>query len=225
MPITTCIFDAYGTLFDVGAAAREAAATPGGEALGERAAELAGLWRDKQLDYTWLRAAAGRHADFRVVTEASLDWVLAAMGLEAAGLRGLLLGLYDRLAAYREVPEVLAALKARQMQVGILSNGTPEMLQSAIAAAGIGGSLDAVLSAEAAGVYKPADAVYALVGQHFGCTPAEVLFISSNGWDAAAAAGYGFDTVWVNRGGQPEERLWARPARILPDLTPLPELV
>ncbi|NDV01754.1 haloacid dehalogenase type II [Pseudoroseicyclus tamaricis] len=224
MATTTVIFDAYGTLFDVAAPAREAASAPGGEALAEVWEDLARLWRDKQLDYTWLRAAAGRHADFRTVTEESLDWTLASLGLEEPGLRATLLGLYDRLAAFPEVPDVLAALKARGLATGILSNGTPQMLASAVEAAGIGGHLDAVLSAEDAGIYKPAAAVYALVGRHFGCAPVEVLFVSSNGWDAAAASGYGFTSVWVNRAGAPRERLWAAPEHELTDLTPLPEI-
>ncbi|MGZ9811851.1 haloacid dehalogenase type II [Pseudoroseicyclus sp. H15] len=224
MPISTIVFDAYGTLFDVAAAAREAAEQPGGDALAETWPELARLWRDKQLDYTWLRAAANRHADFRKVTEDSLDWSMATLGLEGAELRATLLGLYDRLTAYPEVEGVLAALKGQGLATAILSNGTPDMLASAVEAAGIGDHLDAVLSAESAGIYKPNDAVYALVGARFGCAPAEVLFVSSNGWDAAAGAGYGFTTAWVNRAGQPHERLWGAPDHELADLTPIPEL-
>ncbi|WP_373353987.1 haloacid dehalogenase type II [Pseudoroseicyclus sp. CXY001] len=224
MPVTTIIFDAYGTLFDVAAPVRAAAEAEGSPLTAESWPALAALWRDKQLDYTWLRAAAGRHADFEAVTADALDVSMAALGLSDPALRQRLVDLYTRLPAYPEVPATLAALKARGLATGILSNGTPQMLASAVAAAGIGAHLDQVLSAEAAGIFKPADAVYALVGQAFGTAPAEVLFVSANGWDAAGAAGYGFTAAWINRRGQPRERLWAEPAHEFPDLTPLLEL-
>ncbi|SFD45590.1 haloacid dehalogenase type II [Roseivivax sediminis] len=225
MPITTCIFDAYGTLFDVGAAARAAAAEPGRDALAACWQELAEDWRQKQLQYTWLRAVIGEHCPFWQVTQDGLDWALERRGLDGdAELRGRLLALYRELDAYPEVPQVLAALKAAGKTCAILSNGNPEMLQDSVDAAGIGGSLDAVLSVEEVGVFKPARAVYDLVGRRFGCAPAEVLFVSSNGWDAAAAAGYGFVTAWANRAGAPVDRLPHRPAHVVPDLTPIPEL-
>ncbi len=216
MPITTCIFDAYGTLFDVSAAAREAAADH--PALAEAWPRLAADWRAKQLSYTWLRATAGRHCDFWQVTQDALDWALEAQGL-GGDLRRPLLDLYWRLGAYPEVPAMLAALKARGRATGILSNGSPDMLAAAVDHAGIGGSLDAVLSVEEVGVFKPHPSVYDMVGARFGCAPDEVLFVSSNGWDAAAAAGYGFTTLWVNRAGEPRDRLWGDPRHEARDLT------
>ena len=224
MPITTCIFDAYGTLFDVAAAAREAAAEPGNEAFAEHAAELARTWRLKQLQYTWLRATAGVHQDFWSVTQDGLDYALEAHGLEDAKLRARLLDLYWGLSAYPEVPEMLRALKAAGMATGILSNGTPEMLEGAVSAAGIGDALDACLSVQSIGVYKPARPVYDLVANHFGCPAREVLFVSSNCWDACAGAGYGFLSVWVNRAGEPMDRLPWRPRHVLDDLRRIPEL-
>jgi 2-haloacid dehalogenase len=135
-----------------------------------------------------------------------------------------LLALYWELDAYPEVPAMLATLRERGLRTAILSNGAPAMLDAAVAAAGIGDMLDAVLSVEAVGVFKPAHAVYDLVGARFGVAPEAVLFVSSNGWDAAAATGYGFDTVWVNRAGEPMDRLPWRPRRVLSDLGAIPDL-
>ena len=119
---------------------------------------------------------------------------------------------------------MLSALKQMGRNTAILSNGSPDMLSGAVQSAGIGDVLDDVLSVESVGIFKPASVVYDLVGQRFGCAPDEVLFVSSNGWDAAAAAGYGFNTVWVNRAGEPVDRLPAKPDRLLTDLTAIPEL-
>jgi len=225
MPITTCIFDAYGTLFDVAAAARNAAAEPGREAFAAHWPAIAANWRLKQLQYTWLRAVMNRHTDFWQVTQDGLDWALEAEGLEGdTELRARLLQLYWELEAYPEVPAMLSALKQMGRNTAILSNGSPDMLSGAVQSAGIGDVLDDVLSVESVGIFKPASVVYDLVGQRFGCAPDEVLFVSSNGWDAAAAAGYGFNTVWVNRAGEPVDRLPAKPDRLLTDLTAIPEL-
>lgn len=224
MAITTCIFDAYGTLFDVNAAAREAAAAPGNEVLAKVWPGLAADWRNKQLQYTWLRAVTGEHVNFWQVTQDGLDWAMEAAGLEDAALREQLLALYWELPAYPEVPVMLAALKKMGLSTGILSNGSPEMLQGAVASAGIGDRLDAVLSVESVSVFKPARVVYDMVGERFGCAPGEVLFVSSNGWDVAAATGYGFQTVWVNRAKQPVDRLAHRPRHVLDDLRGIPDL-
>jgi 2-haloacid dehalogenase len=224
MPIRACVFDAYGTLFDVAAAARQAAAEPGREVLAQAWPRLAADWRTKQLQYTWLRAVMGTHADFWQVTQDGLDWALEAQGLADPALRDRLLQLYRELAAFPEVPAMLATLKARGLATAILSNGEPGMLRAAVASAGIGDSLDDVLSVEAAGIFKPARAVYDLVGARFGTAPDEVLFVSSNGWDAAAGAHYGFTTAWVNRAGEPMDRLPARPHHVLTDLTGIPAL-
>lgn len=225
MAITTCVFDAYGTLFDVAAAARQAAGEPGFEALQKKWPELANHWRLKQLQYTWLRAVADAHTDFWDVTQDGLDWALEATGLQGdATLRQRLLDLYWELQAYPEVPEMLKALKAGGMQSAILSNGSPPMLDGAVQSAGIGDVLDDVLSVESVGVFKPHAWVYDLVQDRFGCARDEVLFVSSNGWDAAGASGYGFVTAWVNRAGEPMDRLPWTPAHVLSDLTTIPKL-
>lgn len=225
MPVRACVFDAYGTLFDVSAAARAAAAEPGGERLAEAWPRLAADWRAKQLQYTWLRAVMGEHADFWSVTQDGLDWALEAQGLLGqTGLRDRLLQLYRELSAYPEVPKMLARLKDRGFATAILSNGSPDMLNAAIASAGVGDLLDDVLSVELVGVFKPARAVYDLVGKRLGTAPAEVLFVSSNGWDAAAGASYGFTTAWVNRADEPVDRLPGRPHHVLRDLSQIPSL-
>lgn len=224
--ITTCIFDAYGTLFDVAAAAREAAAKPGQDKLAECWPKLAADWRAKQLEYTWLRAITGDHKAFWQVTEDGLDWALEAQGLEGdTALRATLLALYRELSAYDEVPGMLEALKARGLATGILSNGSPDMLDAAVQSAGIGPLLDAVLSVESVGIFKPADQVYEMVMDRFGGARRDVMFVSSNGWDAAGAARFGFTTVWVNRAQLPIDRLGHPPDHILTDLAPLPGLV
>lgn len=225
MPITTCVFDAYGTLFDVAAAARQAAAKPEYPQLQDTWMALANHWRLKQLQYTWLRAITDTHTDFWEVTQNGLDWALEATGLAGdAALRKRLLDLYWELQAYPEVPTMLQALKDGGMNTAILSNGSPDMLNGAVQSAGVGNVLDDVLSVQDVGIFKPDARVYDLVGQRFGCARNEVLFVSSNGWDAAGASGYGFVTAWVNRAGEPMDRLPWTPAHVLPDLTTIPEL-
>ena len=226
MPVTACVFDAYGTLFDVAGAARHAATEPGAGRLAECWPQLAADWRDRQLSYSWLRSLAGAHADFAQVTAEALDWALEAQGLGGdAAMRARLLALYAELPAYAEVPAVLGGLKRSGLTAAILSNGSPAMLASAVASAGIGAELDAVLSVEEVGVFKPDPRVYALIEARLGARPADTLFVSANGWDAACATGFGLRCVWLNRAGAPMERLPWRPAHVLPDLSALPDLI
>ncbi len=225
MPVTTCVFDAYGTLFDVAAAARQAAEQPEFPALATAWPQLAEHWRTKQLSYSWLRAVMGTHTDFWTVTQDALDWALEKSGLDGdPALRRRLLDLYWELQAYPEVPAMLKALQDAGLNTAILSNGSPAMLDGAVQSAGISEVLDDCLSVESVGIFKPDARIYDLVGARFGCAKNEVLFVSSNGWDAAAAAHYGFRTVWVNRGGDPVDRLPASPDTILTDLTGIPAL-
>lgn len=226
MPIKICVFDAYGTLFDVSAAARLAADEPGFEALADHWPQIAEIWRRKQLQYTWIRAITDVHADFWHVTQDALDWALAASGLDGDDrLRNRLLDLYLDLTAYSEVPDMLAELRAAGMRTAILSNGSPTMLERAVGAAGIGSLLDAVISVESVGVFKPHASVYELVRKRFLCETDAVLFVSSNGWDAAAATGFGFHTVWVNRADEPIDRLPWTPHHLATDLSIIPSLV
>ena len=225
MAITTCVFDAYGTLFDVAAAARNVAQEPGHDDFAAHWPKLAEIWRAKQLQYTWLRAITDTHTDFWRVTQDGLDFALEALRLQDDGaLRTRLLQLYWELQAFDEVPAMLASLKSKGFKTAILSNGSPDMLDGAVRSAGLNESLDAVLSVQSVGVFKPDRRVYDMVGAHFGCAKDQVLFVSSNGWDAAAASGYGFTTAWVNRAGDPVDRLpWAA-QHMLQDLTDIPTL-
>lgn len=226
MSIQICVFDAYGTLFDVSAAARTAASRPGGVALAESWPQIAEDWRRKQLEYSWLRAVTGDYVSFWQVTQDGLDWALEQAGLGTdQDLRKTLLGLYWELEAYAEVPDTLTRLGAAGKTCAILSNGSPDMLQAAVDSAGLGTHLDALLSVETVGIFKPARNVYDMVGTRYGVAPEQVLFVSSNGWDAAGAAAYGFRTVWVNRRNEPLDRLPGSPATVLPDLTSLPEVL
>jgi 2-haloacid dehalogenase len=220
--IRACVFDAYGTLFDVAAAARGAA-----DALGvETVAPLAQLWRDKQLQYSWLRAVTGRHADFWQVTGDALDYALAALGLGSdPALRERLMRLYLTLDAYPEVPAALREVRAAGCATAILSNGTPAMLDAAVAHAGLGDLFDHMLSVEAVGVYKPHPKVYQLACDRLGLAPEAILFVSSNGWDAWSASAFGFRVAWCNRQGLARERLPGAPDHELRSLADLPPLL
>lgn len=218
------VFDAYGTLFDVEAAARIAGAEPEHHELTQLWPRVAADWRRKQLEYTWLRATADQHCDFWQVTQDGLDWALAASNISKDATRTRLLDLYWELEAYPEVSKVLTRLRAKGCKTAILSNGSPKMLEAAVGSADLDTLLDAVLSVEAAGVFKPHARVYDLVGAHFDCAASDVFFVSSNGWDAIGAAGYGFKAAWVNRANDPADRLYAQPHHTVPDLTTIPEL-
>jgi 2-haloacid dehalogenase len=186
--------------------------------LGDRWEPLSDIWRTKQLQYTWLRSLMGRYADFHHVTRDALDFAMDAVGLADPALADRLMALYERLDAYPEVPDLLRALKTAGKQTAILSNGSPGMLRSAVDAAGLGSLVDDQLSVDTLQVYKPHPDVYALATSRFGVAPAEVAFFSSNGWDAAGAAAFGFRVVWINRFGQGRERLPVGPEIELNDL-------
>jgi 2-haloacid dehalogenase len=219
MPITTCVFDAYGTLFDVASAARRAAAHSENHLISECWQQIAANWRAKQLNYTWLRTIAKEHADFWQITQDALDWALEAQGISDAGLRQRLLDLYRSLDAYPEVATVLRDLSARGMSCSILSNGTHDMLNVAINSAGLSQAFSNVWCIDDIGVFKPDTRVYDMVT----APNDEVLFMSSNGWDAAGAAHYGWRTVWVNRADDPVDRLYGVPTIIERDLTKIAE--
>jgi 2-haloacid dehalogenase len=218
--VGACVFDAYGTLFDFAAAAQGCA-----DALGAKTTALATLWRDKQLQYAWLLAAQGRHADFEEVTGGALDFALEALEIDGPGLRERLLALYLALEAFPEVPAALHRLRAAGLRLAILSNGTPKMLQAAVSGAKLEGLFEAVLSVEAVGVYKPHPKVYALALEKLALPARAIAFVSSNAWDAYAASAFGMQAVWCNRGGQPRERLPGAPDREVRTLEDLPPLV
>jgi len=218
--IQACVFDAYGTLFDVNSAAAQAR-----DALGDAWQPLADSWRTKQLQYTWLRGLMGRHADFWQVTQDALDYAMESHKLDDAALRERLMGLYLRLHAYPEVKHTLTRLKAKGMKLAILSNGAPKMLASAAENSGIAALLDAVLSVEDVGVFKPHPSVYRLPGERFKLTQGQMCFLSSNAWDAHAAKACGFRVLWCNRFGQAPERIPEAPDGEIATLSGLPDLV
>jgi 2-haloacid dehalogenase len=219
---SACVFDAYGTLLDLNSAVRAGSAH-----LGERAAEeLGALWRRKQLEYTWLRSLMRRHVDFWQVTAEALEFSLATLGRSGdEALRERLLAAYRRLEAYPEVVAVLGRLKADGVKTAILSNGSPAMLEHAVAAAGLSGLVDEVLSVEEVAVFKPAPEVYHLATRRLGVPAAEIVFLSSNGWDVHGAASFGFRTVWVNRAWAEGERLPGVPVAVAASLAELPRLL
>jgi 2-haloacid dehalogenase len=218
--IRACVFDAYGTLFDYASAAERCR-----DVLGQKLAPLTALWREKQLQYTWLRALQGRHADFWQVTGDALDFAMETLAIDDRALRDRLMDLYLRLDAFPEVPEALARIKAAGLKTAILSNGSPSMLRAAVDNAKIGSLLDAVLSVEEVGVYKPHPKVYRLAVERLGIDPIAISFQSSNAWDAYAAAAFGMQVVWCNRYGQRPERLPGSPRREVKSLAELPALV
>jgi 2-haloacid dehalogenase len=217
--IKACVFDAYGTLLDYASAAARCR-----DVLGDKLEPLNALWREKQLQYTWLRALQGRHADFWQVTGDALDFALDTLGLTDPDLRRRLMNLYLTLNAFPEVPEMLHRVKAAGMKTAILSNGSPEMLDTAVKNAGIGPLLDAVLSVETVGVYKPHPRVYQLAVERLGITAEAISFQSSNAWDAYAASAFGMRVVWCNRYGQRPERLPGKPDHEVMSLAELPGL-
>jgi len=220
--IRACVFDAYGTLFDFSSAALRCA-----DALGDKAKALTPLWRDKQLQYTWLRAAQNRHGDFWQVTGDALDFALETLGIVdgQGALRQRLMDCFRTLDAFPEVSGMLQRLKAAGFATAILSNGSPAMLAAAVSHAGIGDVLDHVLSVEEVGIFKPAPAVYQLAVERLGVPKSAIAFQSSNAWDIHAASAFGLRTVWCNRNGQRRERLPGAPDREIVTLAELPALL
>jgi 2-haloacid dehalogenase len=218
--VQACVFDAYGTLFDYASAAAGCR-----DVLGDKFERLTAIWRDKQLQYTWLRAIQGRHVDFQQVTGDALDFALATLGLSSTALRGRLMGLYMTLKAFPEVPDTLRRLRSGGMRIAILSNGSPLMLQAAVQSAGLDGLFDAILSVEEVGVYKPHPKVYQLAVDRLAIPASAISFQSSNAWDAYAASAFGMQVVWCNRYSQMRERLPGAPDREIKTLAELPPLV
>jgi 2-haloacid dehalogenase len=218
--VRACVFDAYGTLFDFASAAARAAEAPD-----DKRAALTALWRDKQLQYTWLRSLQNRYVDFWQVTGDALDFALETLGLHAPGLRDRLMELYLSLEPFPEVPEVLGRLRASGFRTAILSNGSPAMLEALVKHNRLGRFLDAALSVEDVGVYKPHPKVYQLAVDRLKVEPKAIAFQSSNGWDAYAASAFGMRVVWCNRYGQRPERLPGKPDQVIASLSELPALL
>ena len=218
--IKACIFDAYGTLFDVNAACRELS-----KEVGDSWEQLASLWRLRQVEYTWLRNSMDQYIDFWQITSDALDYAMETLDIENIGLREELLNLYLKLEAYPEVKGLLTKLKQRGLKTAILSNGSMKMLNSAVDNANIRDVLDVILSVEECEIYKPSSKVYDLVKIKMQINKQNVLFFSSNAWDMHAASNYGFKTIWVNRFNGKLERLPGKPIDIVNSLDKIDEII
>ena len=218
--IEACIFDAYGTLFDVNAACRELS-----KEVGDNWEKLASLWRLRQVEYTWLRNSMDEYIDFWKITSDALDYAMETLGIENYELRKELLNLYLKLEAYPEVNDLLKKLKQRGLKTGILSNGSMKMLNSAVNNANIREYLDEILSVEECEIYKPSSKVYDLVKIKMQIDKENVLFFSSNAWDMHAASNYGFKTIWVNRFKAKLEKLPGKPIDIVNSLDKIDKII
>ena len=206
--------------FDYGSAAAKCE-----DRLGAKLAPFTSLWRDKQLQYTWLRAAQDRHADFWQVTSDALDFTMESMEISDPKLHRRLMELFLALDPFPEIEAVLSQLKKRGTKLAILSNGTPAMLNAAVENAKLGSCFDAVISVEEAGVFKPHPKVYRLALDRLSVKAEEISFQSANAWDAYAASAFGMRVVWCNRYGQRAERLPGMPDYEVTTLEELPALV
>ena len=217
--VRACVFDAYGTLFDVhSAVGRHSARLPD-------ASGISTLWRTKQLEYTWLRTLMGRYVDFWQITQDALNFALDTYDVADAALRQDLMRAYLELSCYLEVPKVLGELKEKGFRCAILSNGSPDMLNAAVRNSELQDFFDAVISVDALGLYKPDPRVYHLAVDQLDLQPREIAFQSSNAWDAAGAGAFGFKVAWINRFGQQAERLGTLADAELKDLGGLPALL
>jgi len=219
--IKACVFDAYGTLFDVHGPVSKLAAE-----IGPKADELSKLWRQKQLEYSWLRSLMGVHADFWKVTGDALDYALAACAIDDPGLKDELMVFYLKLDAYPDAAAALTAVRAKGKRTAILSNGSPSMLDSAVRAAGLEKLIEMVLSVEDVGIYKPSRRVYRHAQHKLGLADAlSVCFVSANPWDAQGAAQFGFQSVRIDRAGLPDDRIPGKPAAMIKSLSELAGLI
>lgn len=218
--IRVCVFDAYGTLFDFASAANRCPEIPE-----EQRAAVTALWRDKQLQYTWLRTLQGDYADFWQVTGDALDFALESLGLASPTRHAALMDLYRTLTPFPEVAEVLRQLRSAGIKTAILSNGTPGMLADAVTAGGLDGLFDWILSADSVQRFKTHPSVYQFALAQLGVPAEAISFQSSNGWDAYGASAFGMRVVWCNRYGQRPERLPGKPDAEIRTLAELPALI
>lgn len=218
--IKACLFDAYGTLFDVHAPVHRLAARIDGDA-----EAVAALWRQKQVQYTWLRSLMDAYAGFDTVTAEALDHALAVHGIGDDALRADLLAAYQEIDVYPEVPASLAHMHAAGLPTGVLSNGEGASVRAAAHHAGIGTELTHILSADRAGVFKPDARVYQLGPDTLDLPARRICFVSANAWDVAGAAHFGYTVIWVNRFGQARENLPGKPTGICARVDVVPQLL
>jgi len=191
--VKAVVFDAYGTLYDIqSVAAVTEGAFPGyGEIITQ-------IWRIKQLEYTWLRSLMRRYEDFSVITRESLAYTLRCLGLKHdASAFDRIMDKYLHLDLYPDAMAALAAMRGRKL--AILSNGSPEMLDALVRNSGLAGVLDATISVDPQKIFKPSREAYALIESTLGVAPDDVLFVSSNPWDACGAKAFGLKVAWIER--------------------------
>ena len=218
--IKACVFDAYGTLFDVHSAVGKYR-----QDLGDHADQVSLVWRTKQLEYTWLRSLMGHHADFWQVTRDALDYAFDMHHIDDNVLRKKLMEAYLNLDCYSEVPKALSALKERGFKLAILSNGTPAMLDAAVRNSGLSDLIEENFSVEKVGIFKPDPRVYQIAVDGLSVKSEEIVFQSSNAWDASGASTFGFKVAWVNRFGRSPERLPGKPDAEIKNLAELAGLL
>ena len=213
--IEACVFDAYGTLFDVNSAASKCK-----EKLGNRWENFANAWRTTQLEYTWLRTMMQKHENFWKITEDSLDHTMETFKIKK-GMRNELLNLSKELSPYPEVKECLESLKNKKIKIAILSNGTPDLLRGLVESNNIQNYFDDIMSIESVGVYKPDSRVYEMPIKKYDCEPKNICFMSSNTWDVSGGGVFGYNSIWVNRSNKVFDKLSYKPKFVINDLNEL----
>ena len=200
--IKLCVFDAYGTLFDINSVTKQYC-----NKLGDISEPFSNLWRSKQLEYSWLRSLMNRYENFWCVTEESLDYALDYFNIKNEFFKINLLKAYENINCYEEVPTTLSKLKERGLSTAILSNASPSMLHMAIKNSKIDFHIDSCFSVDNLKIYKPHPTVYNLVLEKYDLNKNEILFVSSNSWDVAGAKSFGFNVCWINRFNNKKEVL------------------
>ena len=213
------VFDAYGTLFDVNSAAEKCK-----DKIGDKWETFANYWRTTQLEYTWLRSLMKRHKDFWRITEDSLDKSMKVFDIEAS-LKNELLDLYKVLSTFKEVPEVLKKLKEQRYKLGILSNGTPDLLKELIESNNLKNIFDDVFSIEEVGIYKPSSKVYDMPIKKYNIQKNQVAFLSANTWDVSGGGNYGYNSIWVDRNQNIFDKLDYNPRYKIKNLLELLQLI
>ena len=218
--VKACVFDAFGTLFNLSTPVEEIR-----EIAGNQTDQLMTIWRRKQLEYTWLRASMNKYVPFNVVTHQALQLAMRETGLANQKLFDLLMPIYLNPSCFEDVPKLLSQLKKRDIKTAILSNGTPEMLQSGVDKTNLNNLLDEIISVDSLKTFKPNPLVYQLACDRFALDKSEILFLSSNRWDVAGAGAFGLRAVWVNQYNQEPEVLGPPPFKTIQKLSELAQLV
>jgi 2-haloacid dehalogenase len=219
--IRAVVFDLYGTLYDVHSVAAMCETFHPGRGL-----DVSKLWRQKQLEYTWLRSLMGQYVNFERATEDALIYTCGHLGIELDDARReALCEAYLRLSPFTEVPQALRELRARGFTLAILSNGSNYSIESVVRHSGLAGEFQHLISVEDAQIFKPSSRAYELAESRLELGRTAILFVSSNGWDITGAAYHGFPTCWVNRGGATFEEMGQRPANTISGLDKLPGLL